>query len=869
MARGESMTAVGRDQHLTLCPICNFRHKHFINGKKKRKRKRKAGADAPVAAQSEGEPPTKRPRTDENTSPIAGPSISPPVAGPSTSPIHGDGPAASNPHVADRGDGVFVEAFPVGTAGTPIGTRQMSEEEVEEYLKSCGRLGEPDLLDTAEILMTTGLTGRGRTTHLKGPMYKWKGKGKAVWKDNAELMRDIDGLPKRPKWATVEVTVGEGKHRRTHKLYMRDVLEVVRELLGARRFKRWMRYAPERHWTTEDQKHRVYDEMWSGDWWWRTQYLIGNSSGTVVPLIISSDETTLANNPRGPKGHPIYLSLGNISKSIRRRPTKHAMILIGYIPVDSFEEVANDETRKRYRGELLHRSLEKIFEPLKTASSDGILAWCADGNLRHVYPIIAAWLADWPEQNEVACTTQSGCPKCTQEWKGRGRLGPRAPLRDHDAVLEAVHAYQRTKNPAVLQRFHLKPVKPFWADIPHVDIGSCLAPDQLHQLYKGLFEHARDWAEELLGTEEFNKRFKRMPAAQDLRHFKNGVTTVKNWAGRESRDMVRQLLSVVIDAQAPEDFVRMIRALLDFSYLAHGAQLTDVELTEMDRALLEFHSAKDVLVRMKMVKNSGSFDRIAKLHMLGHWIDDTHELGTPDGYSTETPEHLHIIYAKIPWRMSNRRNPFPQMFKFVQRLEAIQIQRTIMDECYGERKGADEEEMEAARMFAEEDEGTEGCSNSDGDDNSSEHGSEHGGEDGEDSNEETVDAESEQPALSDKPYYPQRSITIARAPTARHVPGHVLIKSYGTADLIRAVRAFLSARTGEEPLVLPSDRFDVWHKATINYLPLPFTPSEPCHRDVVRVHPMVRDQAGRIKDAGVFDTALFAFDRNGFGLARK
>ncbi|KAG9088082.1 hypothetical protein FRC06_002241, partial [Ceratobasidium sp. 370] len=193
-----------------------------------------------------------------------------------------------------------------------------------------------------------------------------------------------------------------------------------------------------------------------------------------------------------------------------------------------------------------------------------------------------------------------------------------------------------------------------------------------------------------------------MPAAQDLQHFKNGVTTVKNWAGRELQDMVRQLLLVVFDAQAPKDFVCMIHALLDFSYLAHGAQLTDVELTEMDRALVELHSTKDVLIRMKMVKEAGSFDRIAKLHMISHWIDDIHELGTPDGYSTETPEHLHIIYAKIPWRMSNRQHPFPQMVKFVQRPEAIQIQRTVMDEYYGECKGADEEEIEAAWMFAEE-----------------------------------------------------------------------------------------------------------------------------------------------------------------------
>ncbi|KAG9098621.1 hypothetical protein FS749_003401 [Ceratobasidium sp. UAMH 11750] len=156
--------------------------------------------------------------------------------------------------------------------------------------------------------------------------------------------------------------------------------------------------------------------------------------------------------------------------------------------------------------------------------------------------------------------------------------------------------------------------------------------------------------------------------------------------------MARQLLLVAIDAQADPDFIRMIRTILDFSYLAHGAELTDMDLCDMERVLAEFHKAKDVLVERKMVRNT--FDQIAKLHMLSHYVDDIHELGTPDGYSTETSEHLHIIYVKISWRMSNRREPFPQMVKYVQHLEAMQIQSTAIDEVYGEREGADEKFIE-------------------------------------------------------------------------------------------------------------------------------------------------------------------------------
>ena len=32
-----------------------------------------------------------------------------------------------------------------------------------------------------------------------------------------------------------------------------------------------MRYAPERVYMDEGRKERVYDECWTGEWWWETQ----------------------------------------------------------------------------------------------------------------------------------------------------------------------------------------------------------------------------------------------------------------------------------------------------------------------------------------------------------------------------------------------------------------------------------------------------------------------------------------------------------------------------------------------------------------------------------------------------------------------
>jgi hypothetical protein len=91
------------------------------------------------------------------------------------------------------------------------------------------------------------------------------------WKNNRALVKDIDKLPHGPKWDAHNVNIGEGSHKRVHIVFKRNVLDVVKELIGNPRFKEFMRYAPKRHWTSNRRKFRVYDEMWSGDWWWRTQ----------------------------------------------------------------------------------------------------------------------------------------------------------------------------------------------------------------------------------------------------------------------------------------------------------------------------------------------------------------------------------------------------------------------------------------------------------------------------------------------------------------------------------------------------------------------------------------------------------------------
>lgn len=585
--------------------------------------------------------------------------------------------------------------------------------------------------------------------------------------------------------------------------------------------------------------------------------MIRDPNGTIVPLILASDKTTLSTMAGGQQAYPVYLTIGNISKAIRRKASKRATVILGYLPVDSFKDVSEKALRTKLRGELLHRSMETIVEPLKIASRDGVPMRCADDCLRRVYPILAAFVGDWPEQNDVSCTVRSGCPICRQPFHGRGSGKTNVCLRNQEDTVAAFRAYTKTGNKAELRQLNLKPWIPFWADLLHVDFPSCITPDLLHQMHKGIFKsYVVDWTEEILGKAVLDKRFMAMPQAKNLRCFKNGITSVEQWTGRETKEMAKQYLPIIADdPTVPNDFVKMVRALFDFLYLAERAQLTEGEVEEMNEALRDFHSLKKVLVELGLMADLDKFDHIPKFHMLGHYTHSIRELGTPDGYNTESPEHLHIVYAKRGWRASNRRRAIRQIIRYVQRMEAIRIQRAYMDEYFGE----------TPRLKLEMDKYDGGDEDDDEETDDKDDAEEEDEEDEGPSDEIKMAEKAEMGA------YPHPTLRVAMQPTCPRVTGRHLIDTYGTTDLIHSLTRFLkpfARKSGVKPVVFASDVFDVWHKLTLEHAPVPFALNEPSHCDVVRIRPPDRDHQGR-QEPGLFDTALFVHQPGEFGLTRK
>ena len=113
------------------------------------------------------------------------------------------------------------------------------------------------------------------------------------------------------------------------------------------------------------------------------------TGAAVAPVIIATDKTQLTQFSGSKSAYPVYMTLGNIPRALRRKPSEHACILIGYLSVDKVDTEGLSSRRQRALAQqLFHTSTRMILEPLIKAGKEGILVTSGDGSIRRVYPIL-------------------------------------------------------------------------------------------------------------------------------------------------------------------------------------------------------------------------------------------------------------------------------------------------------------------------------------------------------------------------------------------------------------------------------------------------------------------------------------------------
>jgi hypothetical protein len=513
------------------------------------------------------------------------------------------------------------------------------------------------------------------------------------YRNSRELNQIIDQeLPcRRPRFKHEEIIVAN----EAFDVYSRDIMECVKALYSDPDFSQHLLHAPERHYVDSDKTVRMYHDLHTGKWWWSTQasdrkFMLPTSAycgltiqkeletkkrgATVIPIILSSDKTQVTMF-RNKSAYPVYMTIGNIPKEIRRKPSRRAWILLAYLPTAKLEHITNKAARRRTSTNLFHACLRHILEPLRVPGEDGVAMASGDGVVRRGHPILACYSADYPEQLLTTGIKSGECPKCDVP---RDELGcPDIPvkLRDLVAILAALSLVDEDYGmwTRACQECGIKPVfKPFWEDLPHANIFQSITPDVLHQLYQGIIKHLIEWIKEAYSEAEIDARCRRLPPNHNIRLFMKGISSLSRVSGTEHNQICRFLLGIIIDIRLPGNLdsarlIRAVRAILDFLYLAQYPCHTDQTLNLLDDALTRFHNNKGIFVDLGIRANFN----LPKLHFFRHYVHMIKLYGTTDNYNTEYTERLHIDLAKDAYRATNHKDEYPQMTLWLERREKM------------------------------------------------------------------------------------------------------------------------------------------------------------------------------------------------------
>ncbi|KIJ43605.1 hypothetical protein M422DRAFT_229030 [Sphaerobolus stellatus SS14] len=734
-------------------------------------------------------------------------------------------------------DTTVIEEFPEEhQAGRTYGRRatrweRMRDERVAGEKDKWGGFGSQDEWELARWIMKSGLSQGEIDKYLKLRIKTQR--QKLGFHNKRKFFKIIDDLPTNripefePQYITVEGTVLDAHGNRqveTLEMWKRNPVEVIREIIGNPALKNHMHYSPVKVFADGSCDEQIFNEMRTAEWWWDVQYELPKGS-TIVPVIVASDATRLSQFGGDKMAWPVYLTIGNVDKAIRRKPSWRATVLLGYLPVSKLH-CFKDSERTEQRRLLFHYAMSAILAPLKEAGLNGVEMTCADGYVRRIHPILAAYIADFPEQCLIACCKESRCPKCKVKTKNRGNLRRYPPRRTKETLDILEREYHGQPSSAEAQGVRTDVLAPFWADLPYADVFSCITPDILHQLHKGVFkDHLVQWCSTLVGAEELDKRLKAMTTHAGLRQFKQGISVLKQWTGTEAKHLEKVFLGALAGAVDERTF-HATRAVIDFIYYSQFSSHSTTTLQYMEDALIEFHRFKDVFTH----HNIREHFNIPKLHSMVHYVPSIWTHGTLDGYNTELPERLHINLAKEGYRASNRRDYEAQMVRWLQRQESVDAYTAFLQWVLPD--------YEAIDFEAEDDE----------------------------------EEEEEEMNSNDILYCPPGS-TSWQGQTVHTVAKHVPLTSisvqeietkYGAVDFIPCLRDFISQNLPHCHLVpREGDVFDLYKRVKLQYKSLQGFEDSPAY-DTIRATPSgPPPRLGRRPIPAYFDTALV--DRHGEG----
>ncbi|KAF9231293.1 hypothetical protein BU15DRAFT_68454 [Melanogaster broomeanus] len=192
------------------------------------------------------------------------------------------------------------------------------------------------------------------------------------------------------------------------------------------------------------------------------------------------------------------------------------------------------------------------------------------------------------------------------------------------------------------------------------------------------YDHDLKWCLRVVGSQELDFRFAILQPVVGQRHFKTGVSKLKQVMGQAQRDMQKYIVALIAGADGPSPaFIRAIRALMDFWYLSQAPVLTDTICQKISELLQEFHDNKHAIISSggHCGKKNNVLDNwyIPKLELMQSVVLSISNVGSLLQWSADTTEHAHITLIKDPGEATNNHNYDPQICRFLDRAEKCRL----------------------------------------------------------------------------------------------------------------------------------------------------------------------------------------------------
>ena len=478
------------------------------------------------------------------------------------------------------------------------------------------------------------------------------------------------------------------------KLFHRDPLDCIQSLLYSPLAKDSIHLTPLRVFKTAEKLMRVYGQWMTGDVAWDMQvrcmlfcslhkliYFVQNKlppGATLLGTVLSSDKTNISAMTGNRVAHPLLISLANLDMDFRTKSSHHAYLLLALLPVPKFLH-----NTKKIRGvlenRLIHECIDFVVEPLKTAATIGIMMSDPLGSLRYCFTPLVSCIVDTPESAVYACVAGKTSSVTMANYKQFGDSFQHEP-RTASTTLAQLQAIESETDPWDLPAYVREAKKhrlngvhrPFWRDWPLAEPSLFLTPESLHHWHKMFWDHDAKWCIRAVGNEEIDFRFSVLQPHIGLRHFKEGISALKQVTGREHRDIQRYIIGVIAGA-VPKEFLTAICALMDFRYECQAREIDEDGCNRILAALHEFHTHKEAVlaagVRVGKGKKAINNWHIPKLEFLQSVVPNIRANGAPIQWSADATEHAHITEIKNPARSGNNQEYESQICRNLDRTD--------------------------------------------------------------------------------------------------------------------------------------------------------------------------------------------------------